>query len=275
MMPLMLFAPFLAGQANCLSIAVTALSFGSYTGAAIPVTATITANCKVGYNYAITLSAGHSGSTSARTMANASVNLSYSMYRDSAHTMNWGTNVGVDTQSQTGSGPGQIITIYGLLPAGQLFAPNTYTDSITASVPSVSGITSTFAVTATIPASCTFSAAALNFGSYTGLLLNVQSTVTVTCTNTTVFNIGFDAGTAPGATVTTRKMTGPASATLNYTIFKESTRTWNWGNTVNSDAFISEGDGTSHQYGTFGQVPAGQAPKPGSYSDTIIATITY
>ena len=56
--------------------------------------------------------------------------------------------------------------------------------------------------------------------------------MTVTCTNTTTFNIGLNAGTATGATVTTRKMTGPASATLNYKLFRDSARTQNWGNTV-------------------------------------------
>src|SRR5215467_2298540 len=68
--------------------------------------------------------------------------------------------------------------------------------------------TSTFTVQVTITASCTInSASTLNFGSQGVLTANVDqtSTIQVQCTNTTLYNIGLNAGTATGATVTTRK----------------------------------------------------------------------
>jgi hypothetical protein len=63
--------------------------------------------------------------------------------------------------------------------------------------------------------------------------------------------------------VTTRKMTSPASATLNYTLFRDSARTVNWGNTVGTDTLVSQANGTAVQYGVFGRMAAGQSGQSG------------
>jgi hypothetical protein len=60
-------------------------------------------------------------------------------------------------------------------------------------------------------ATCTISATGLSFGAYTGTALPGTSTITVTCTGGTTYNVGLNPGTATGATVTTRKMTGHVS----------------------------------------------------------------
>src|SRR5262245_5956337 len=78
--------------------------------------------------------------------------------------------------------------------------------------------TTTFQVTATVHATCLISATNLNFGTYTGAVANSTSTITVTCTNTTPYNVSLNAGTAAGATVTTRKMSGPGGALLSYAL---------------------------------------------------------
>jgi spore coat protein U-like protein len=124
-------------------------------------------------------------------------------------------------------------------------------------------------------ASCTLSASSLNFGNYSGLQINVTSTLTITCTNTTTYDVGLNAGLVTGATVTTRKMTGPAPATLNYAMFRDSARTLNWGNTVGTDTLSSTGNGSPLLSSVFGQLAAGQSVTPGAYSDTIIVTVTY
>jgi spore coat protein U-like protein len=95
-------------------------------------------------------------------------------------------------------------------------------------------------------ASCTLSASSLNFGNYSGLQINVTSTLTITCTNTTTYDVGLNAGLVTGATVTTRKMTGPAPATLNYAMFRDSARTLNWGNTVGTDTLSSTATGAPY-----------------------------
>src|ERR1700684_639007 len=70
--------------------------------------------------------------------------------------------------------------------------------------------TSTFAVQMTITAACVLnSASTLNFGTSAVIAaaVNQTSTIQVQCTNTTPYNIGLNAGTGTGATVTNRKMT--------------------------------------------------------------------
>jgi spore coat protein U-like protein len=74
--------------------------------------------------------------------------------------------------------------------------------------------TTTFGVNATVQATCLVSATAMAFGTYTGAVATSTSAVSVTCTNTTPYNVGLSAGLATGATVTTRSMTGPAAALL-------------------------------------------------------------
>jgi hypothetical protein len=67
----------------------------------------------------------------------------------------------------------------------------------------------------------------------------------------------------------------PASAKLNYTLFRDSAHTKNWGNTVGTDTLLSQGNCTALQFSVYGQILAGQYVAPGAYSDTIIATVTY
>jgi spore coat protein U-like protein len=135
--------------------------------------------------------------------------------------------------------------------------------------------TTTFSVTATVAATCTVTATNLAFGSYTGVPVNATSTVSVTCTNTTPYNVGLDAGTSPGATVTTRKMTGPGGATLGYALYQDSAHSINWGNTVGTNTESGTGNGSPQALTVYGQVPAGQFVSPGAYTDTITATVTY
>jgi len=137
--------------------------------------------------------------------------------------------------------------------------------------------TSTFAVQMTVTATCTVnSAATLNFGTQGVLSANVDqtSTIQVTCTNTTPYNIGLNAGTGTGATVATRKMTSGAN-TVNYTLYSNSGRTTVWGNTVGTDTQAATGNGSAQSYTVYGRVPAQTAPAPGSYADTITVTVTY
>jgi spore coat protein U-like protein len=137
--------------------------------------------------------------------------------------------------------------------------------------------TTTMTVQMTITATCLVnSASTLNFGTQGVLSTNVDqtSTVQVTCTNTTPYNIGLDAGTGTGATVATRKLTSGAT-TVNYTLYSNSTRTTVWGNTVGTDTVAATGNGAAQSYTVYGRVPPQAAPAPGTYTDTITVTVTY
>jgi spore coat protein U-like protein len=80
---------------------------------------------------------------------------------------------------------------------------------------------------------------------------------------------------ATGATVTARSMTGPASALLSYQLFRDSGHSLNWGVTIGTDTVSVTGNGSAQVQTVYGQIPAGQFVAPGSYSDTITATVTY
>jgi spore coat protein U-like protein len=147
----------------------------------------------------------------------------------------------------------------------------------TIELPLAATATSSFTVSITIAATCTInSASTLNFGNQGILSTNVDqtSTIQVTCTNTTPYNIGLDAGTGTGATVTTRKMTS-GGATVNYTLYSDSGRSVIWGNTVGTNTVAATGNGTGQNYTVYGRVPLQTTPAPGTYTDTITVTVTY
>ena len=144
------------------------------------------------------------------------------------------------------------------------------------SLPAVAAtVNNTFGVTATVESSCLVSATTMAFGSYTGAAATATSAVSVTCTNSTPYNVGLSAGGAQGATVTARKMTGPASALLSYGLFSDSSRTVNWGQTVGTDTVAGIGTGAVQALTVYAQTGAGQYVAPGAYTDTITATVTY
>jgi spore coat protein U-like protein len=132
----------------------------------------------------------------------------------------------------------------------------------------------TMAVSATVQASCSISANALSFGTYTSAQLDASTTLSVNCTNTTSYNIGLDVGGGSGATVASRKMAN-GSQLLNYTVYSDTNRATVWGSTVGSNVVYGTGSGAAQTINVYGRIPAGQLPTPGSYTDTLTATITY
>ncbi|MER9232533.1 spore coat U domain-containing protein [Mesorhizobium sp. M0622] len=117
----------------------------------------------------------------------------------------------------------------------------------------------------------------LNFGSHGVIDGNVEetSTIGVQCTSGQTYNVGLGAGAGTGATVAVRKMTSPAAATVNYTMYSNSARTLVWGDTVNTDTVTGTGDGNVQNLTVYGRVPAQLTPAAGDYTDTVAITITY
>ena len=138
--------------------------------------------------------------------------------------------------------------------------------------------TTTFGVSATITPTCTInSASALNFGNSIGVMsANVEqsSTIQVTCTNTTPYTIGLDAGTGSGATVAVRKLTS-GGATINYSLYTSNTYGTAWGVTGGADTVAGTGNGAAQTYTVWGRIPPQTTPAPGTYTDTITVTVTY
>jgi spore coat protein U-like protein len=138
--------------------------------------------------------------------------------------------------------------------------------------------TSQFSVQMTITADCQItSAGSLSFGSAGVIATNRDGTsaIVVQCTNGTAYNVGLNEGTGTGATVATRKMTGPGAATVNYTLYSDSAHSSVWGNTVGTDTKSANGTGAAQSYTVYGRVLPQTTPAPGSYSDTVTVTLTY
>ncbi len=137
-------------------------------------------------------------------------------------------------------------------------------------------VTTTFAVTANVVATCVVSATPMAFVNYTSITpADSTSTITVSCSDLTTYNVGLNAGTSTGATVTSRKMKGTGAAVLAYHLYSDSARSVNWGNTVGTDTVTGTGTGAPQLLTVYGQVPAGQGPASGVYTDTITATVTF
>lgn len=146
--------------------------------------------------------------------------------------------------------------------------------------PAFAGSTSAnLTVTATVQATCIISPATVAFGTYSGTQIqNSASSISVTCTNGTTYNVGLGAGTASGATVTTRKMSGLTSGntdTLGYSLFRDDAYKNNWGITVGTDTVPGTGTGNAQTLTVYGQLNGSQYPTADSYSDTVTATITW
>ncbi len=134
---------------------------------------------------------------------------------------------------------------------------------------------SSMGVSATVQATCSNTVTNLAFGVYTGGVIRPDATITVTCTNTTPYNIGLDAGLGAGATTTIRWMTGPSGALLAYGLYSDAGFTSNWGNTIGSDTVAGTGNGSAQALTIYGGIYIDQFVTPGGYDDTITATVTY
>ena len=292
------------------TLSMTNISFGSavnvLSGAAVSTTGTATINCSgassnTSYVFCTNIAAGSDASGNQRRMVSGSNFVNFDLYQNSAHTTEWGNytnsylgggNQTSFTSNSSGNISNKTITVYAVLDGSQQTAiPGSYSETMSGSSSnelqygSTSGNCPTgshtsqysFTVSATLVAGCNVSATTLNFGS-SGVLasaVNQTSTVTATCTSTTPYNIGLNAGNGSGSTVTTRKMTGSGGATINYSLYSNSTRTTNWGNTVGTDTVAGTGSGVAQNYTVYGQVPAQTTPAPATYSDTVVVTVTF
>ena len=251
--------------AQTCTLAITSpLNFGPYTGGQIRSTTPYTVTCSGSWNIPFNAGTGAGATETTRYLTGpGGAKLAYEIYRDSQYSENWGNTT---TTEETGTGNYQG-TVYAQLNGNQTAAAGAYIDT-------VDSATTSFTLTAQISPTCSITANPLAFGNYAGTLLNGTTTLLVTCTNTTWYNVGLNAGTATGATVTTRKMTGPGGALLNYSLFSDSGRTTNWGNSSGSWVF-GIGTGGQQTLTVYGQIPGSQSTISGTYTDTIIATVNY
>lgn len=153
------------------------------------------------------------------------------------------------------------------------------------SFPSVAAVynngskTSTFDVTLKIIADCTIAASPLDFGQSQGVLataITANSNLSVTCSNSTPYNIGLSAGTGTGSSGTTRYMsgTGANAGTVQYNLL-QATGGAQWGNTQGTDTVGGTGTGNAQTLVVHGAIPAQGTPAPDNYKSTVTATVYF
>ena len=141
--------------------------------------------------------------------------------------------------------------------------------------------TGTLSVTANVVDTCTVGTGSnlLAFGTYTGVVSDVNGLLFVTCTAGDTYSIALDVGTGAGASFTNRILTNPSPAgTLQYNIYTTAPRTIVWGDgTAGTGTVAGTGNGASQSVTVFGRIPAGQTVgvTPGNYTDAVTITVTF
>jgi spore coat protein U-like protein len=299
-----LFSP--AHAATC-SFSVTNVAFGSVNvtaNANADTTATVSITCSglalTTVQVCVNFGAGSGGATNAanRFMKSGANQLSYSLYSDATRTSVWGSNL----WAGAGAGPVSINvplllgsntvtqTVYGrVFPGQQTVLAGSYLSTFSSTDAEIQygalglgcGLltqtsTTTFNVTATVPATCTVAANNLNFGTAGVLSANTDASTTLSpvCTNGTPYNVGLDGGLSGATDPTQRKMTKGAGSVL-YGLYRDSARGLPFGNTIGTNTLSGTGTGLAQSVLVYGRIPPQATPSPGTYTDTIVVTLTF
>ncbi len=146
--------------------------------------------------------------------------------------------------------------------------------------------TSNINVNANVLAACTIATNPLAFGTYNPLSagsLQVDTTLSITCVQGSVASISLAGGNnLSGAQ---RRMSDGTNF-LNYSIFQPATSaagaacayTASWGNgTVAGNALVTAAapDLNARTYNVCGEIPPGQSVPVATYSDVVVATVTF
>lgn len=311
---LLFFILLMGGKAHAQSCSATAttIDFGQVSPialAAVPATGTITVTCtwpliSLLPNALVCLNLG---ATSPRSLVNGANSMQYDLYQDSAHSMLWGsTTNGTTPISATlakplvGTTTTQNVTFYGLIAANQPTVPSVgngntvYSQNFSGALTSLtdefyllgaptcaSGTTAAgtfpFVATATVVNNCTISTNAVNFGSV-GLLsstLSAVGSISARCTNNDAFEISLNGGGSANVAARVMQRTGGGGA-VNYQLYTDAAHGIPWGDgTAGTSMSMGTGTGNAQTINVYGAVPVQTTPAPGSYSDTVTATIAF
>jgi spore coat protein U-like protein len=282
------------------------------SGAPVDTTATLTVTCSglLGLmQVCVSIDAGTGGAngSTARFMQRqgGGGTASYQLYQDAARSQPWGSLASPQLGSVPPIGIVAVIlgstsatrTIYARLLGGQQTLPTgTYSSTLNTQIKygALSALTGcdsplltknstgpTFQVQTTVNKNCLLSVAQdVNFGTRGALAAAVDAAgrLSVTCTSTTPLTISLGAGNGAGANANlanARKMTGPGGTTVTYGLFQDAARAVPWGDSLGVTTEAATGTGLATNVPVYGRVPAQTTPGPGTYSDTVVVTVTY
>jgi spore coat protein U-like protein len=137
--------------------------------------------------------------------------------------------------------------------------------------------TATFQVSATVASSCSVTATALAFGTFTpGSDLSNSNSITTNCTNGTAYRVGLSAGN--NATSSYKREMGDGSGNLLlYGICQDANCTKIWSTIEEGDYVSGTGTGSAQVLTAYGVISGEQSTSPhaGNYTDTITVTVSY
>lgn len=306
------FAATGAARAQSCSFSVTDMNFATVetlSGTATDIAGNIHVNCSafLGLLSSITGNihfgegdGGGDGTARQMQSATTSTALNYQLYKDSARSVvlggdYWGHGETIDFSGFAllliGSGTADV-PFYGRVFGGQTgVAPGSYLSSffrnpIDARVNyrtcdllllcTDRTATFSFDVLAEVEPECLVSASDLDFGT-AGVLssaIDASSTLSVTCTAQTDYDIGLDYGFY-GTGALARYMRSGAGHDIRYELYRDAGRSQPWGTLPDGQAQPGSGTGSTQVFSVHGRVPAQTTPPAGSYSDTVVVTVTY
>lgn len=297
-------------KAQSCSFGVSNVNFGTVnllSGAAVDTTSTLNVTCNntLGLSLSIricpNINVGSGGSSGGlRTMLNGTNTLTYQLYQDASRSVPWGsvtnTTLGtvppIDLLLLPLTSNSTSRTIYGRILSGQSAKPGgAYLSSFTGAqtrfnyasytlvAPNCSTVTQnpsqvSFNVQANVDRTCTVSAQTLNFGNRGVLTTNVDvnGALSVNCTLNLPYNVSLNGGLS-NAQPTQRRMTLGSNAVV-YGLYLNNGRTIPWGNTA-GQIFSGTGAGVAQNLTVYGRVASQTTPPPGTYTDTVVVTVTY
>ncbi len=141
-------------------------------------------------------------------------------------------------------------------------------------------VTSGMPVTMEVITACTISASDMDFGAYKSadspIAARAQTSIQLHCAPGATLDISLDAGTSPGGNTSQRKLASESTIDrLDYDLYQNVARTTHWGDNSGRDTLELESTGEPQTVRVFGEIPAGQRARDGTYSDTITVQVLY
>jgi spore coat protein U-like protein len=277
---------------------LSTMAFGAYNplgGGSVSTSTAFSINCTGSPNQTITFCIRQTGAN-CNQMSSGSNVLAAAAYEDSGHTVpiSCGTNYSFSVPLASNGVGISGFTLYGLIATGQSNAvPGSYSSGTTVSGNyaygsnlSCTGTTTSFPFnfSATVLAGCIVSTSALNFGSTSSFIIankNATATLTAQCTSTTPYSIGLDNG--QNASGSQRRMSMGGGNYVSYGLYTDTGYSQAWTPTSSttsctggaSTCVLGTGTGSNQSITVYGQVSPQTAPVIGTYTDTVVVTLTF
>lgn len=135
-------------------------------------------------------------------------------------------------------------------------------------------------------ASCSVSSTGLSFGAYdplpaTSQHVDTAGTITVTCIGAIGTQVGYAIGLNGGmqGSVSDRRMSAGSSTLLAYNLYQDGSRSTVWGDgsagQVVAASYTLVALSRTDDFTIYGRVPRRQNVIPGTYTDSVLVTVTY